>query len=338
MYEIVSIIISFLLSLFLVSGTKRMSISFGVHDVPNGRKIHTEHIPTLGGLGIFIAVWLTVIMLDIFNIMDFKQIIFRIFAVSIAMFIMGIIDDVKGLSAKHKFTVQIISGALFFLWNNNNAVVLLGNPILSTIIFTILSMIFFTIMTNAVNFIDGLDGLCGGVSIIFSLTLIFFAVNIGNDYLKFLDLAVAGALFGFIIYNFYPAKIFMGDTGSLFLGGIFTMNAIIMIYLSPDKMPAFIILFTYLFIELGLTVIRRIIRHTNLFSADKSHIHHILKGSSADQRPAVIIIFLLNIFYSVIAALYFMTSSIFYIYIYMAYTLLLIGFIVNKMFLRREKE
>ena len=337
MVEIVSIMMSFLLSLFLVSGTKRMSISFGVHDVPNGRKIHTEQIPTLGGLGIFIAVWVTVIMLDILSIMDFKQIIFRIFAISIAMFIMGVIDDVKGLSAKHKFTVQIISGAVFFLWNNTNSVILFSNPILSIIIFTLLSMVFFTIMTNAVNFIDGLDGLCGGVSIIFSLTLFFFAMNIGNDYLKFLDLAVAGALFGFIIYNFYPAKIFMGDTGSLFLGGLFTMNAIIMIYLSPDKMPSFIILFTYLFIELGLTVVRRLIGHTNLFSADKSHIHHILKGKNTDQRPAVIIILLLNIGFALLSALYFMTSMHIYLYVYIFYTLFLIGFLAYKMFHRREQ-
>ena len=81
MLEIGVIVISFLLSLFLVSGTMRMAISFGVHDVPDGRKIHTEQVPTLGGLGMFAAIWITMILLDIFNVMDFKQIIFRIFAV-----------------------------------------------------------------------------------------------------------------------------------------------------------------------------------------------------------------------------------------------------------------
>ena len=250
---------------------------------------------------------------------------------------MGVIDDVNGLSAKQKFIVQILAGAVFFIWNNTNSVVIFTNPLISVLIFTFLSMLFFTVMTNAVNFIDGLDGLCGGVSIIFSIALVIFAMNIGNDYLKFLNLSVIGALFGFIIFNFYPAKIFMGDTGSLFLGGIFTMNAIIMIYLSPDKFISFIMLYSYLFIELGLTVMRRIIKRTKIFSADKSHIHHILKGGNADQRKAVVIIYAINAVFALLSVLYFTFSNIAYIFVYIAYTLILLVFFSIKMLKNGEQ-
>ncbi len=336
MIEIIIIVISFVLSLFLVLGTKRMSISFGVHDIPNGRKIHTEEIPTLGGLGIFTAVWVVMIIMDIIGIIEFNTIIFRIFTVSIAMFIMGIIDDVKGLSAKQKFTVQIIAGGTFFLWNNTNSIILFSNPILSAIIFTFVSMLLFTIMTNSVNFIDGLDGLCAGVSIIFSIALFIFASNIGNEYIKLLNLAIIGALLGFCIFNFYPAKIFMGDTGSLFLGGIFTMIAIVLVYRSPDKWISFIMLFSYLFIELSLTVLRRIIKGNKMFSADKMHIHHILKGKNSDQRPAVLIIYLINIIFCFFAITYFMTNNIIILFAYIIFVIILSTGFFNKMLKSRE--
>ena len=336
MIEIIIIIVSFILSLLLVLGTKRMSISFGVHDIPNGRKIHTEQIPTLGGLGIFIAVWVTMIIMDIVGVIEFNTIIFRIFTISITMFIMGIIDDVRGLSAKQKFTVQIIAGGTFFLWNNANTIIVFSNPILSAMIFTLISMLLFTIMTNSVNFIDGLDGLCAGVSIIFSIALFIFASHIGNEYVRLLNLVMIGALLGFSIFNFYPAKIFMGDTGSLFLGGIFTMNAIVLVYRSPDKWISFIMLFSYLFIELSLTVLRRIIKGNRMFSADKMHIHHILKGEKRDQRPAVITIYLINIVFCFLSVMYFMTSNIIILFVYIVYVIVLSLVFFNKMLKLRE--
>lgn len=331
MNEIIIIISSFILSLLLVYGTMRMTISFGFHDVPDGRKVHKENIPTMAGLAIFISLWLTIFILDIFRIFPIHDIIFRVFAVSIALFVLGIVDDVKGVSAKLKFMIQIIAGTLFFIWNNNNSVILFVNPAVSGIIFAFLSAFWFALLVNGINFIDGLDGLGAGVSIILSIAVYVIAYLSGIHYLSYINLALIGSLAGFIIFNFYPAKIFMGDTGSLFIGGIFSMSSILLVYHSLDRWFTFVILFTYPIIDVLLSILRRFIRKQNIFAPDNRHIHHIVKGEDVNQKKAVITIYALNVIYAIMAVAYFISFNAAIPILYGIYTAFLIIYFLYRM-------
>ncbi len=331
MNETIIIISSFIFSLVLVYGTMRMTISFGFHDVPDGRKVHKENIPTMAGLAIFISLWLTIFFLDIFRIFPIHYIIFRIFAVSIALFILGLVDDVKGVSAKLKFIIQILAGSLFFIWNNNNGVMYFNNIFLTNIILIILSAFWFALIVNGINFIDGLDGLGAGVSIILALALYVISYLSGIPYIGYIALALIGSLVGFIIFNFYPAKIFMGDTGSLFIGGIFSMSVILLVYHSMDKWFCFVILFTYPIIDVLLSIIRRYLRKQSIFSPDNRHIHHIVKGKHTNQRKAVIVIYIFNAVYAALAVLYFIYFNPIVPVIYGIYTLLIIIYFLYKM-------
>ncbi|MDY6788317.1 MAG: MraY family glycosyltransferase [candidate division WOR-3 bacterium] len=317
MTEIVILISSFIVSLILVKITKYLSISYGIHDIPNGRKIHKERIPTMGGLAIFSTIWIVMFGLDIAGIVTFEEIMFKIFAVSIAFLIVGMIDDIVGLSAKFKFIVQMSSGIAFFFWINNNTIVLFHDILLSNIILAFLFLFFFTFMSNSINFTDGMDGLCAGISIIYSITLFIIAQNTGCIYAAYLLIAQMGALFGFIMFNFYPAKIFMGDTGSLFLGSIFSMITIILIYFRPDGVFAFIMIFTYLIIDVTLAVIRRLIMHKNIFKADKLHIHHIIDSRLGKQKITVMIIYLINAIFALLGILYYYTGQLYLIAVYL---------------------
>lgn len=319
MTEIVILVSSFIISLILVKTIKYLSISYGIHDIPNGRKIHKERIPTMGGLAIFSTIWIVMFGLDIAGIVAFENIMFKIFAVSIAFLIVGMIDDIVGLTAKFKFIVQMSSGIAFFFWINNNTIVLFHDILLSNIILAFLFLFFFTFMSNSINFTDGMDGLCAGISIIYSITLFIIAQNTGCIYAAYLLIAQIGALFGFIMFNYYPAKIFMGDTGSLFLGSIFTMVSIILIYFRPDIVLAFIIIFTYLIIDVMLAVIRRLIMHKNIFKADKLHIHHIIDNRLRRQKVSVLIIYLINAVFAVLGILYYYTGQLYLVVIYLIF-------------------
>ncbi len=331
---------SFLISIILTNGIKQLSLSYGFHDVPdNDRKVHTIDIPTLGGIAIFLSLWGTIVLLDAMGISYFEKIIFRIFFVSLFFVFVGIFDDVKGVSAKLKLFVQLFSGFLFFLWNKNDMAIIYGNIILTNTILTIVSGLFFAMIINGINFIDGLDGLCTGISIILSIPLLIFSLVIGKNYVFFIILSLMGALFGFLIFNFYPAKIFMGDTGSLFLGSLFAMLIMILMYHIPENWFSFVILITYPILDLVLAVSRRILLRKNIFSADRFHIHHIIKKDDTTHIRSVLIIYLLNIFFASISILtFFVPLKGFYIVYFISLFLLFVYFLKEMLKSVREKR
>ncbi len=331
MIAIFIIVFSFLLSVFLVHSTQKMAIVYGWHDVPDNRKVHHEKIPTMGGLAIIISLWASLFILDIFRIFEFSEIMYKIFAVNIAFLIVGIIDDVHGVSARIKLIIQIIVGGMFYLWITNNSIILFNNLILTNIIFVIISMLYFALIVNSINFIDGLDGLSGGVSIIFSIVLFYISISLGNDYIAYIHIALIGSLLGFLIFNFYPAKIFMGDTGSLFLGSIYALSSIILGYFIREKWIIFIVLFTYPLTDVFLAILRRLKFHRGLFAPDDSHIHHILQNKFHSQKKAVLIIYFMNIVYAIITLMFYKFFNIYVFVIYLLYTFSIIIYFFIKM-------
>ncbi len=331
-------IFSFLISLILTNGIKRFSLNYGFHDIPdNDRKIHTENIPTLGGLAFFTSVWGSVILLDASGITPLEKVVLRMITISLFFIFVGILDDVKGVSARLKLFIQLFAGTLFFLWNKNDLAIIYGNLILTNTLLTFVSAFFFALVINSINFIDGLDGLCAGISTILSIPLFIFSLVIGKFYISYILLSTIGALLAFLIFNFYPAKIFMGDTGSLFLGSLFSMIIMILMYHIPEEWFSFLILFTYPILDLLLSVVRRFLGKKNIFAADKLHIHHIIKNDDGKHIKSVIIIYSLNLYFAILSILsfFFKLQSLYFLY-FISVTLLFFYFL--KRMLKRMKK
>ncbi|MEO0237538.1 MAG: MraY family glycosyltransferase [candidate division WOR-3 bacterium] len=329
---------SFIISLILTNGIKRFSLNYGFHDVPdNERKIHVEKIPTLGGLAFFASVWGTFILLDATGITPLEKIVLRMISISLFFIFVGILDDIKGVSAKLKLFIQVFAGSLFFLWNKNDLAIIYGNLLLTNTVLTFVSAFFFALLTNSINFVDGLDGLCAGVSIILSIPLLIFSIVIGKTYISYIILSCIGALFAFLFFNFYPAKIFMGDTGSLFLGSLFSMIVMLLMYHIPENWTPFIILFTYPFLDLFLSVIRRFLGKRNIFAPDRLHIHHIIKGNDGNHTKSVIVIYSINLFFAILSVLLFFLK-LKSLYILYFVSIIVVSYYFLKRMLIRMKE
>ncbi|MDD3802828.1 MAG: MraY family glycosyltransferase [bacterium] len=308
-YIIPVLALSCVLSLLLVNIIKRLAIDFGFHDLPNQRKVHKSKVPTMGGVGLFGATWITMIVLNAVGVAEADKSTLRLLSSSTLFFVIGLIDDVRGVSAKSKFIAQLLAGAFFFLWNKNDLAILFNDIVFTNATLTLFSALLFAVIINSINFIDGLDGLCAGVSLILSSALFFFAILSGKWYLVFLILSIMGSLAGFLFFNFYPAKIFMGDTGSLFLGSMFSMIIMLLSYHMTEAWYGFVILFTYPLLDLSLAVVRRIIGRKNLFAPDRNHIHHILMGKREKHNTVVLLIYAINIIFAGFSILTYLLPS-----------------------------
>ena len=212
--------VSFVLTPYI----KKLAFKIGAVDKPDNRKVHKRIMPRLGGLAIYIA-----FMVAVVAGMEMSWDIFGILLGGTVIVALGVADDVYQLPAKVKLLGQIIAACILVAFDIR--IEWVNNPLggyfyldMLSIPFTIFWVISFI---NVVNLIDGLDGLAAGVSAIASLTIILVAVQMGYFHVAVLTAALAGAIIGFIRYNFNPATIFMGDTGSLALGGIIGVFAIL---------------------------------------------------------------------------------------------------------------
>ncbi len=270
-------------------------------DIPkDGRRMHKTPIPRLGGLAIIFG--FAVAVLCFYGEMDRKMIATLAGAGLISA--MGVIDDIKTLDAKPKFLIQILA-ALIVVIGGDIRVDVLTNPnffsdnpywVLPEWGSVIITIVWIVFITNAVNFIDGLDGLAAGVSAIMSVSLVFIAVKVGEYPVAIIGTSLMGACFGFLPYNFNPAKIFMGDTGSTFLGFILAALSIQGVFKSYA-----IISFAVPLLILGLplfdaifAMIRRILKGQSPMQADRGHLHHRLIDMGFSQKQTVFILYAIS--------------------------------------------
>ncbi len=277
---------------------KTLAYKVGAIDVPkDNRRMHKVPIPRLGGLAIFLAFLLSALIFA-----DIDRQLQGILLGAVIIVVLGALDDVLALKALPKLIVQIIAAGVAvyhgcviqFISNPNvfsNATYLnlgwLSVPI---------TIIWIVAITNAVNFIDGLDGLAVGVSSISAAALIVIALMVAETNIAIILCALFGACLGFIPYNMNPAKIFMGDSGSTFLGYILATLSITGLF----KMYA-IISFAVPFLILGLPIfdicfafLRRIAHGQSPMQADRGHVHHRLIDMGFTQKQAVAIAYMLT--------------------------------------------
>jgi len=298
---IIVFVIAFVASVVVTPLVRKIAYKVKALDYPNQkRKIHTKPIPRLGGLVIYFA-FLAPFVAFLFYKNAVTQVTFDNILQLIALLIggtliliVGIIDDIKGLKPKVKILLQLIATIPIFTFGFYiNAIHIPLGGILYLGIFAIPFTVFWILgSTNAFNFIDGVDGLASGIAFFVSATLFILALTAGNVVNAVRLASIAGATLGFLIFNFHPASIFLGDSGSLFLGYMIGTIAIfgskshaIVTILIP------ILVMGVPIVDTLMAILRRWTKKLPVSVADKEHIHHKLLANGFSQRKVVLIIY-----------------------------------------------
>src|SRR5699024_7205223 len=210
--------ISFVIALLVTPLVVRYSKKMNATDQPNHRKMHKTPIPTLGGLAIFISFFAGLMILQ-----PSSEYHLAIIIGAVIIILLGYFDDLYNLSAKFKFFIQLAVAVMIVFWGGIHVEFInlpFGGQVNFGFLSSVITILWIVGVTNAINLIDGLDGLAAGVSSIALMTIAGMAVIMGDVYVATLALILFFSTVGFLRFNFFPAKIFMGDTGALFLGYI----------------------------------------------------------------------------------------------------------------------
>ncbi len=280
-------------------------------DQPGGRKQHARATATMGGLVIFVAVFCgAIIAMQLDNLVgrelrSSRAYVFGLIACTASMLLLGIIDDRHGLRPRIKLMVQVVVAAgAIVLGFRVEAVQLPGleSLVLPEILGALLSLLWIVGVTNAINLTDGLDGLAVGVCLLASFVNAIVAIWLGNHYMTVMMVLLAGALLGFLKYNFHPARVFLGDTGSLALGMFLALASLHSAQVSHTVVLILVPLFAlgYPIFDTLLAVARRMSRGQPLFASDRDHIHHRLLDRGASPSAVAIQIYVASILVSLV--------------------------------------
>ncbi|MGG4451630.1 MULTISPECIES: glycosyltransferase family 4 protein [Brevibacillus] len=300
-----SLIISFIATPYV----KNLAVKVGAVDAPNQRKVHTRIMPRMGGLAIYIGY-----LVAFFLFVPYTSIseMLGIFIGSTIVMVVGMLDDKYQLSPKWKLLGQLVATAIVVIpFGLKIGVVNL--PYSGSIDFSSgwlfwlaipITMFWIVGVTNAVNLIDGLDGLSAGVSAIAAGTMGVMALLMDDYKVATYCFVLLGAILGFLYFNFHPARLFMGDTGSLFLG--FNLAALSIMGFKEALFVSFIIPIVVLGVPLWDTffaIVRRIVNKKPISSPDKGHLHHCLLNMGLSHRSTVLTIYSISIFFGTMAIL-----------------------------------
>lgn len=301
-------VVALVSSLITVPLASRLAWRVGAIDRPSKRRINTVPIPRMGGVAVFIGIGVAAVMYKfgteclgwtrVFKPLPEMQIDYWLVASGAAMvFATGVVDDVKSLRPVQKLIGQILSAILAV-----SGGLVIGNIVnpfgggeisLGWLSYPI-TVIYMVAFMNIINLIDGLDGLAGGITVISCLTMFGLSVISGRLDAAMAAIVTAGAVLGFLKYNFHPAKIFLGDSGSLLLGfmlaAISLMNVTRVAGLTTMLIPLVIALVPIT--DTLAAIVRREREHVSIMSPDKGHIHHRLLQDGFDQKTAVMFIYL----------------------------------------------
>jgi UDP-GlcNAc:undecaprenyl-phosphate GlcNAc-1-phosphate transferase len=271
--------------------------SYNVVDRPGRRKVHRYPIPRVGGMAIALAYGISLISLGNISgsLPDYRSPAWTLIAGAGVVFLVGLLDDFFDLKPVFKI-VGVVIAAFIVFWNGIRIDTLVGveMPLWLSFVVTVGWLL---LTTNALNLIDGLDGLCAGMGLLATLTLFGAAVIYGNYPLAHATLPLAGALVGFLCYNFNPATVFLGDSGAMLIGfllgcyGMFwTQKAATLLSVTVPLLALSIPI-----LDVSLSVLRRFLMNRPIFSADKGHIHHKLLDLGLSPKRAVLLLYLASV-------------------------------------------
>jgi UDP-GlcNAc:undecaprenyl-phosphate GlcNAc-1-phosphate transferase len=309
--------LAFALSAGLTPWVRRYALVHGIVDRPSlNRKIHTREVAYLGGVAIFAAFVITVMIF-----LPMSRQLASLLLGCLILVAVGVVDDIRDLSPGIKLAGQFVAagvalaggigitaitnpfgGVIDLSWGRMNFEVL-GAQFHIMPIANMLSLLWMVGLANTINFLDGLDGLACGVSGIAALVMFAVAVgpNVHQPAVALLAIILAGSALGFLPHNFFPAKIFMGDSGAYFLGLTLAMLSIY----SGAKLATAALVLGFPILDAVWVAVRRILRGVSPFSADRQHFHHLLLDAGLNQRQAVLVVYAVVAVFGMVA----LTSS-----------------------------
>jgi UDP-GlcNAc:undecaprenyl-phosphate/decaprenyl-phosphate GlcNAc-1-phosphate transferase len=294
-------------SILITPLVKKLAFRLGATDRPNDRKVHEKIMPRLGGLVIYIS-----FMLGLFIMSPNSPHHFGIMAGGLVIVLTGLLDDIYELSARIKLGTQIAAALLAILWGGVQ-VSFINLPFGGMLEFGgfsfMITLLWIVGVTNAINLIDGLDGLAAGVSSIALISVSGMAIIMGNAYVMTVGFLLLVSTLGFLMYNFYPAKIFMGDTGALFLG--YMIAVLSLLGFKGVTFISFIIPIIILGVPMTDTIfaiVRRLVKKTPLSAPDKSHLHHCFLNLGFTHRQTVLMIYAISALFGLAAFIFSLTT------------------------------
>ncbi len=326
------VITTFLCSAIIMPIMIRVAKHVGAMDIPRSdegnRHIHTKSTPFFGGLGIFLSFLLGYMLFGTPSI-KMNSILIGSFIVILT----GITDDIKPIKSWQKFLGHLIAASVITFYGDItlNNITAFGFNLDFGIFAYPLTILFIAACTNIINLIDGLDGLSGGICSIFFITIGIIGLEQGRNgsLVMLLTFIMLGSTLGFLLYNFHPAKIFAGDC-STFLG--FIIAIISLLEFKGPALTSFFVPIAILAIPILDTlfaIIRRTLKKQPIFSADKQHLHHQLLGMNFSQTTTVIIIYLLDILFSIATILFMTKDSNLGIIIYIVLFIVILWFVFH---------
>ncbi|GAB4369268.1 MAG: MraY family glycosyltransferase [Elainellaceae cyanobacterium] len=279
---------------------RRIAIQQGYIDLPSARKVHQQPIPRVGGISIFIGTITALLIiwkLGVFNLLAINPNpgIWGVIAGSICFFLIGLADDLTGLSPISRLVMQSMISSL--VWVGGVRIEFISLPGFGLVHLGWLSLLITVIwlvgVVNAINWIDGLDGLASGVSGIAATASFIICLHTGQFLAALIVLTLSGSLLGFLFYNFNPAQIFMGDGGSYFIGFLLAGVGVIGLVKGATATAIFLpfIVLAVPLLDMSAVIIARVRRGHSPFLADKRHLHHRLLQAGLSHRVTVLVIY-----------------------------------------------
>lgn len=311
---ILGLIAAFIVTIATVPIVIILAKKWGFVDKPDHRKVHKGNMPRIGGIAIMIGVAAGVAVLWP-QLGEAKDDMLFLVGGALILAIVGLVDDKFALGAKTKFGGQTL--AAICAASSGIRIEYIQIPFVGNLEFGILSflvtVLWIVAIINSVNLIDGLDGLAAGVTTIAVLTMLVMALGHPIAYASVivLSLSLLGSTTGFLLYNFYPAKIFMGDTGSMFLGYAMAVISMMGLFKSVTMFSLIVplLILAVPLIDTTFAVIRRTLNHQSIGTADKGHLHHCLLAMGFGHRKTVLIIYGISFLFGGVAVLFSQTAN-----------------------------
>jgi UDP-GlcNAc:undecaprenyl-phosphate GlcNAc-1-phosphate transferase len=267
---------------------RKFAVRWRLGDKPNGRKIHPDAIPHLGGVALLFGVLAGISVATDAH----SNVLVKALPSTLLVVLLGLVDDTRNLAARPKLVVQVIAAAAlvavgFHLFTG-------ASVIDATWIASALVSLFFVVgMLSSVNLVDGHDGLAAGVALIASSAFAIIGVMDGSAGVTAASLAIAGACLGFLLFNFPPARIYMGDTGAMLLGMTLAQVACLITMRSPsfETFAGVLLVLGVPILDTLLAVARRLATRAPLFAADHLHVHHVLRDSGLSPRRTLFVLY-----------------------------------------------
>ena len=330
--EIIKILLiitaTFIVTALIVPFIKKVAIHVGALDIPNERKVHSKPMPRLGGLAMFLGF--------LFSYMIFGEPSSTMNSILIGSFIVvltGTVDDIKPLKSSVKFIAQMVAAIIISCYGK-----LLIQDITAFGLYFDLGILSYPITIffilgclNCINLIDGLDGLAAGISAIYFATIGIISIIMGKTGLDFvLTFIMLGSVLGFLVHNFHPATIFAGDSGSLFMGFMVAVIALLgfkSVTLTSLIIPLLILAVPIL--DTIFAILRRLIKGEKISKPDKKHSHHQLLKKNFSHRQTVLIIYAIDILFAFASIIYVLHDQKIGYVIYAILTIIVLTFVLT---------